>query len=148
MKKKILNTYFGLWEKIVSDIWRVFYAGLSHLHSAYRGELLRWKIFLPEFFSIIVSRSVLGKKTFSKGTLNFTFFVRSWANQFWASGKKTWSRAVEGAFYWASESFPVERFLKIVQFCNFSEFEWSTCDHSAKTFWQCCQSCILVVERT
>ena len=59
-------------------------------------------------FNNCVEWSVLGKKTFSKGTHNLTFFVGSWANQFWASGKKTWSRVVEGAFYWASESFPVE----------------------------------------
>ena len=32
-----------------------FYAGSSHLHSAYRGELLRWKKFLLEIVSIIVS---------------------------------------------------------------------------------------------
>ena len=62
-------------------------------------------------FNNRVEWSVWGKKTFSKGTHNSTFFVRSWANQFWASDKKTWCRVVEGALYWASEPFSVEIFF-------------------------------------
>ena len=74
-------------------------------------------------FNNCVEWSVLGKKTFCKGTHNLTSFVRSWANQYWASGKKLGAGLLRVHSTGPVNLFPWKVFLKNVQFCNIFGFQ-------------------------
>ena len=77
------------------------------------------KIFFWNSFIKWFEWSVLGKQTSSKGTHNFTFFVRSWAKQFWASGKKKLGAGLLRLHSTGPVNpLPWEVFLKNVQFYN------------------------------
>ena len=106
------NIFFGPWENLFRT-YGEFFMQVRHTCTLLTEEnFFGEKISFWNCFNNCVEWSVLGKKTFSKRTHNFTFFVRSWAKQFRAFGKKTWSRVVKGAFYWASEYFSAESFFE------------------------------------
>ena len=62
--------------------------------------------------------------------------------------QKNWTKVVKAAFYWASETFSWEIFFEKRSVLQVSpDCERSTRGHSAKTFWQCRQSCSLNFEK-
>ena len=101
-----------------------------------------------------MNTSILGVQWISRAQLIFLRnlflwnFCRTWAEQYWAFGRKIWGRFSEATCYWASENFFVEWiFEKRSTSETSAAVEISTCSHSTKTFWQCCQSCILFFEK-
>ena len=72
-----------------------------------------------------MNTSILGVQWISRAQLIFLRnlflwnFCRTWAEQYWAFGRKIWGRFSEATCYWASEIFRGMNFWKTVNFGNF-----------------------------
>ena len=134
-KNSIFNTYFELWEKLFRTFGEFFLCRFVTLALCLRRRTSSVKkISFWNCFNKCVEWSVLGKKTFCKGTHNLTFFVTSWANQYGRLAKKLGAGLLKVHFTGPVNLFPWKVFLKNVQFCIFSDFEWSTRGLSGKIF--------------
>ena len=102
-----------------------------------------------------MNTSILGVQWISRAQLIFLrnlflwTFCRTWAEQYWASGRKPWGRFLKQHstgpvnFSWGTVCIGKRSTSQ-----KFAEVEISTCVHWAKNYWQGRQSCILVFEKT
>ena len=130
------NTYFELWEKLFRTFGEFFLCRSVTLALCLpRRTSSVKKISSWNCFNNCVEWSVLGKKTFCKGTHNLTIFVRSWANQYGRLAKKLGAGLLKVHSTGPVNLFPWKYFFEERSFLHFfSDFAWSTCGHSAKTF--------------
>ena len=101
-----------------------------------------------------MNTSILGVQWISRAKIIFlrnllmSNFCCTWAEQYWASGRKPWGRFLKQHstgpvnFSWGTV-FIEKRSTSETS----AAVEISTCRHSTKTFWQCCQSCILFLAK-
>ena len=93
------------------------------------------KISFWSCFKNCVEWSVLGKKTFSKGTHNFTFFFQIMSRTILGVWQKNLEQGCYVCILLVQWIFTRGKFFwRTFNFATFSDFEWSTCGQSAKTF--------------